>query len=136
MKAILSLLKLSIVIALFAALASCQAATDSIVETKLKAEAAALNKVSPKDVTDGVRLDSVSTKGKSMRFNYTMLEYAKGDLDVPVFYKNAKDGLLIEANTNKDMSFFKEHKIQVAYAYYFKGGEPLSTIIIKAEDYK
>lgn len=136
MKSLSSVLRLYVVLALLAVFAGCQAATDSFIEARLKTEAAAANKITPTEISDGIRLDSVSAKGKSMRFSYTMMEYVKGDLDAPVFYKNAKEELIKLANTDKDMEFFRKHKIKIAYAYYFNDGQPLSTIIIRPEDYK
>lgn len=136
MKNVRSVLRLYVVLLLLAAFAGCQAATEGFIEARLKTEAAAANKITPKEISDGVRLDSVSAEGKSMRFNYTMMDYDKDDLDAAVFYKNAKEELIKLANTDKDLAFFRKHKIKIAYAYYFKDGRPLSTIIIKAEDYK
>ena len=115
-------------------LTSCDSVVKSAIETKLEAEAAAYNL--PEDVGNGIRLDSISTKGLSIRYSYTATELAKGELDVPTFYKTAKEDMLKKANTDPDMAFYKKNKIKLSFAYYFKGGEPLSTIIIKPEDYK
>jgi hypothetical protein len=115
-------------------LASCDTVVKNVVERKLEAEAAAYKL--PEDVGNGIRLDSISTKGLSIRYSYTATELAKGELDVPTFYKTAKEDMLNKANTDPDMAFYKENKIKLSFAYYFKGGEPLSTIIIKPEDYK
>lgn len=115
-------------------LTSCDTIVKSAIETKLEAEAAAYKL--PEDVGNGIRLDSISTKGLSIRYSYTATELAKGELDVPTFYKTAKDNMLNKANTDPDMAFYKKNKIKLSFAYYFKGGEPLSTIIIKPEDYK
>ena len=136
MKSLFPGLGIYVALTLLVLFSGCKAATDKFVEANLKTQAAAANEMANKEVADGVRLDSVSAEGKSMRFSYTMLEYSKGDLDIPVFYKNAKAELIKEANTNPDLKFFREHKVKIAYAYYFADGEPLSTIVIKPEDYK
>lgn len=115
-------------------LTSCDTVVKNVVEAKLEAEAAAYKL--PEDVGNGIRLDSISTKGLSIRYSYTATELAKGELDIPVFYKTAKEDMLHKANTDPDMAFYKKNKIKLSFAYYFKGGEPLSTIIIKPEDYK
>lgn len=115
-------------------LVGCDTVVEGVVERKLEAEAAAYKL--PEDVGNGIRLDSVSAKGLAIRYSYTATKLAKGELDVPTFYKTAKEEMLNKANTDPDMAFYKKNKIKLSFAYYFKGGEPLSTIIIKPEDYK
>jgi hypothetical protein len=112
----------------------CDTVVEGVIEKKLEAEVAAYKL--PEDVGNGIRLDSISTKGLAIRYSYTATELAKGELDVPTFYKTAKENMLNKANTDPDMAFYKKNKIKLSFAYYFKGGEPLSTIIIKPEDYK
>lgn len=114
-------------------LVSCDAVVEGVVEKKLEAEAKAYKL--PEDVGNGIRLDSISTKGLAIRYSYTATELAKGELDIPTFYKTAKEDMLNKANTDPDMAFYKKNKIKLSFAYYFKGGEPMSTIIIKPEDY-
>jgi hypothetical protein len=115
-------------------LSGCQSAMNSFVETRLKKEAEVINKKADKDIQDGVRVDSASAVGKSIRFNYTMVNFGKGDLDLKIFYKTAKSELIEIANS-KEMVFYKKNKVTIAYAYYYKDGTPLTTIIIKPEDY-
>jgi hypothetical protein len=115
-------------------LVGCDTVVEGVIEKKLEAEVAAYKL--PEDVGNGIRLDSISTKGLAIRYSYTATELAKGELDVPTFYKTAKENMLNKANTDPDMAFYKKNKIKLSFAYYFKGGEPLSTIIIKPEDYK
>ena len=128
-------IRLFIVTISVALLSGCQSAMNSFVETRLKKEAEAINKKVDKEIQDGVRIDSASAVGKSIRFSYTMVNFGKGDLDLKIFYKTAKSKLIEIANSKK-MNFYKKNNVTIAYAYYFKGGEPLSTIIIKPEDYK
>jgi hypothetical protein len=134
MKMLSSILNSLIVFISLISLASCDTVVKNVVESKLEAEAAAYKL--PEDVGNGIRLDSIATKGFSIRYSYTATELAKGELDVPTFYKTAKEDMLNKANTDPDMAFYKKNKVKLSFAYYFKGGEPLSTIIIKPEDYK
>jgi hypothetical protein len=123
-----------IILISFFAFTGCESIRQDSLAAQLKAGAEAVT--TPQDLGDGLRLDSVSTKGVSVRYSYTMTEYAKGDLNLPEFYKTVKPDLMKKADTSAEMAFYRKNKIKVSFAYYFKGGEPLSTIIIKPEDYK
>lgn len=114
-------------------LTSCESVIKESLAAKLKAEAAAVT--TPKDLGNGIRIDSVSTDGLSIRYSYTLTERSKGDIDLAVFYKTVKEEMLSKANSSPDLAFYKKNKVKLAFAYYFKNGEPLSTIIIKPEDY-
>jgi hypothetical protein len=114
-------------------LSSCQSVMKETIVAKLKADAAAIT--TPKEMGSGIRIDSVSADGLSMRFSYTMTNQSKGDLDQAAFYKTVKEEMLNKANTSPDFEFYKKNKVKLAFAYYFKNGAPLSTIIIKPEDY-
>lgn len=117
----------------FVTLTGCESIKKDSLAATLKAQAAAIT--TPQDMGDGLRLDSVSTKDISVRYSYTMTAYAKGDLNLPVFYKSVKAEIMARADTSENMAFYRKNRIKVSFAYYFKGGEPLSTIIIKPEDY-
>lgn len=112
-------------------LTGCQSALDDMVALQLKKEAEALNKKGARYVTEGVRMDSVSTAGKSIRFSYTLVTVAKGDVDPATFYNTVKKDLIIAADTMTEMAFYRKNKVKVTYAYYYKDGRPLSTIIVK-----
>lgn len=128
-------IRLFIVAISFALLPGCQSAMDSFVETRLKQDAEATNKRSGTEVGDGVRLDSASATGKTIRFCYTMLDVNKEDINASVFYKTAKTELIKTADTTTGMDFYKKNNVTIAYVYYYQNGTPLSTIIIKPEDY-
>ncbi|MFA6059952.1 MAG: hypothetical protein WC756_17225 [Taibaiella sp.] len=113
----------------------CQSAMNSFIETRLKQEAAAINNKVDKKIENDIRVDSASTSGKSIRFSYTMMMLTKEEMSPKVFYETMKPELIQYANS-KDMGFYQKNKITIAYAYYYKNGTPLSTIIIKPEDYK
>ncbi len=112
-------------------LSGCQSALDDMVSLQLRKEAEQLNKKGPREVADGVRMDSVSAKGKSIKFSYTLVHVAKGDVDPASFYHKVKKELTDYADTMAEMQFYRKNKIQVSYAYYYKNGTPLTTIIVK-----
>ena len=128
-------IQLFIVAISFALLSGCQSAMDSFVETRLKQEAAAINNKADKKIENDIRVDSASVSGKSIRFSYTMMMLTKEEMSPKVFYETMKPELIQYANS-KDMGFYQKNKVTIAYAYYYKNGTPLSTIIIKPEDYK
>ncbi|WP_118952695.1 hypothetical protein [Taibaiella helva] len=109
----------------------CQSALDDMISLQLRKEAEQLNKRGPKEVSDGVRMDSVSTKGKSIKFSYTLVRIGKGDVDPASFYRKLKKELTDVADTLPAMQFYRKNKVKVSYAYYYKDGQPLSTIVIK-----
>jgi hypothetical protein len=115
--------------------AGCQSAIDNVVELKLQKDVEATNKQGGMEIAEGVRMDSASTTGKTIRFNYTMLEVSKEDINAATFYKATKEELIKIIGTNKEMEFYKKNNVTMAYAYYYQDGTPLSTIIIKPEDY-
>lgn len=112
-------------------LTGCQSALDDMVALQLKKEAEALNKKGARYIAEGVRIDSVSAAGKSIRFSYTLVNVGKGDVDPATFYNTVKKDLTIAADTMAKMAFYRQNKVKVTYAYYYKDGKPLSTIIVK-----
>jgi hypothetical protein len=134
MKLFSTILSSLIVLISFFVFTGCESVRQESIAAQLKAGAEAVT--TPEDLGDGLRLDSVSAKGVSVRYSYTMTEYAKGDLNQPEFYKTMKLDLMRKADTSAEMAFYRKNKVKVSFAYYFKDGEPLSTIIIKPEDYK
>jgi hypothetical protein len=112
--------------------ASCKQTVENVIAAKLKKEEDAQV---PRDMGDGIRLDTVSAKGLSIRYSYTFTEYKEGELNRPVFYKVQKKELLDLARHSEDMTFYRDNKIKMSFAYYFNDGKPISTIIIKPEDY-
>lgn len=135
MKLPIHIVRLLIIAISFVSWTSCQSAIDNVVEIRLKQEVAAINNKADKKIENDIRVDSASTSGKSIRFSYTMMTLTKEDMSPKVFYETMKPELIQYANS-KDMGFYQKNKVTIAYAYYYKNGTPLSTIIIKPEDYK
>lgn len=118
-------------------LASCK--NEDPVDKELKDAAASMNKMTPQDLSDGIRLDSVSAGHLSLRYNYTLTEDVKENVtaeDIRVFKEDAREAAKSSLKASEDMADLKGHKIKFDYIYYDKNGKKTADFSVLPEDYK
>jgi hypothetical protein len=110
---------------LVAGLASC----DQIVDKRLAAASADLNKTCPIAVDKETRLDStVALPGKIFQYRYTIVNYARQEVDTAVLKKNLEPEIIQGLKTLPNMKFARENKATMQYYYRNKAGAYLMTL--------
>lgn len=127
----------SLVLASFA-LISCT--KEKSIDDDLKEVAANINKTTPQNLADGVRLDSVSVQpGKIFKYNYTLTDDVKESVtpqEIESFKVNAKESALKVIKTSPDIKEFRDNDVTMVYMYYDKNGKPTADFKITPEEYK
>jgi hypothetical protein len=119
-------------------LTSCK--KEKTIDDDLKEVAANINKTTPQNLADGVRLDSVSAQpGKIFRYNYTLTEDVNESVtpeQIEAFKKTAKEGALQVIKTSPDIKEFRDNDVTMVYTYYDKNGKPTTDFKITPQEYK
>ncbi|SDH52096.1 hypothetical protein SAMN05421846_10128 [Chryseobacterium taeanense] len=120
------------------ALSSCS--KEKTIDDDLKEVAANINKTTPQNLADGVRLDSVSAQpGKIFKYNYTLTDDVKESVtpeQIEAFKASAKEGALRVVKTSPDIKEFRDNDVTMVYTYYDKNGKPTTDFKITPEEYK
>ncbi|MFY7814120.1 MAG: hypothetical protein ACOVRK_02900 [Chryseobacterium taeanense] len=120
------------------ALSSCS--KEKTIDDDLKVVAANINKTTPQNLADGVRLDSVSAQpGKIFKYNYTLTDDVKESVtpeQIEAFKTSAKEGALRVVKTSPDIKEFRDNDVTMVYTYYDKNGKPTTDFKITPEEYK
>ncbi len=110
------------------------------IDDDLKEVAANMNKTTPQNLTDGVRLDSVSAQpGKIFRYNYTLTDDVKESVtpeQIEMFKTTAKEGALRVIQTSPEIKQFRDNDVTMVYTYYDKTGKPTADFKITPAEYK
>lgn len=110
------------------------------IDDDLKEVAVNINKTTPQNLADGVRLDSVSAQpGKIFRYNYTLTDDVKEDVSpdqIATFKSNAKEGALRIVKTSPDIKEFRDNEVTMIYTYYDKNGKQTADFKITPQEYK
>ena len=114
---------------------SCTSPVDPAIEARLKQEVAAFNSNAQKVTDSGIRMDSASTSGIKLRFNFTLLNNQKSDFDSTAFAARAKTDVFATLNSGADAAFFRDNGIRITYSYYDRNGALISTVAIQPGDY-
>jgi hypothetical protein len=114
---------------------SCTSPVDPVIEARLKQEVAAFNSNAQKVTDSGIRMDSASTSGMKLRFNFTLLNNQKSDFDSMVFAGRAKADVLATLSSGANAAFFRDNGIRITYNYYDRNSALISTVAIQPEDY-
>lgn len=126
------------VLCLTLALTSCS--KEKTVDDDLKEVAANINKTTPQNLADGVRLDSVSAQpGKIFKYNYTLTDDEKESVtpeQIETFKTSAKEGALRVIKTSPDIKEFRDNDVTMVYTYYDKNGKPTADFKITPVEYK
>ncbi|SMP27229.1 hypothetical protein [Chryseobacterium profundimaris] len=113
---------------------------EKTIDDDLKEVAASMNKATPQNLADGVRLDSVSAQpGKIFRYNYTLVDDVKESVtpeQIEMFKTSAKEGALRVIKTSPDIKQFRDNDVTMVYNYYDKNGKPTADFKITPEEYK
>ncbi|MEC3874487.1 hypothetical protein [Chryseobacterium salviniae] len=119
-------------------LTSCS--KEKTIDDDLKEVAASMNKATPQNLADGVRLDSVSAQpGRIFRYNYTLLDDVKESVtpeQIEMFKTRAKEGALRVIKTSPDIKQFRDNDVTMVYNYYDKNGKPTADFKITPGEYK
>jgi len=95
-----------------------------------------LNKHTPLKLDEETRLDGVNGKDKILTYEYTLINYAKADLDIEILKSNigpvVTDGACAEAS----MKPLFDSGVSVHYHYKGKAGESLMKIKVASADCK
>lgn len=126
------------VLCLTLALTSCS--KEKTVDDDLKEVAANINKTTPQNLADGVRLDSVSAQpGKIFKYNYTLTDDEKESVtpeQIETFKTSAKEGALRVIKTSPDIKEFRDNDVTMVYTYYDKNGKLTADFKITPAEYK
>lgn len=119
-------------------LVSCN--KEKAIEDELKKVAADINKTTPQNLADEVRLDSVSAKpGKIFKYNYTLTDDIKENVspeDIETFKTQTKEGALKVIKTSGEIKEFRDNDVTMEYFYYDKNGKPIADFTITPTEYK
>lgn len=113
----------------------CASPVDPAVTARLKQEVAAFNSNAQQVTDSGIRMDSASTSGRRLRFNFTLLNNRKSDFDSTVFAERAKADVFATLSSGANAAFFRDNGIRITYNYYDRSGALISTVAIQPEDY-
>lgn len=114
---------------------SCKSPVDPAVEARLQQEVATFNQ--NRQVTgNGISMDSASTSGTTLQFNFTLLNNRKIDFDSTVFAARAKMDVLATLNAGENAVFFRDNGIRITYNYYDRNGILMNRVRILPEDYE
>jgi len=118
-------------------LTSCK--KEDSVDRELKEAAANMNKMTPQNLGEGVRLDSVSAaEGKTLKYSYTLTNDVKDDLlpeEIEDYKAAARDEALKSIKNSPDMKNFRDNNITLKYVYYDKNGKQTTDFSVSPADY-
>ncbi|RYG39680.1 MAG: hypothetical protein EOO01_29085 [Chitinophagaceae bacterium] len=118
------------------ALPSCDSVKDGYEEgytqAYLKDLAADLNKRYPLTLNEELRIDSVSVKERTIVYNYTMVNYAKEDIDTVYTKETFKPLIKSVIDTTASIKVLKDKKISFKYQYRDKNGAYAFSFAFKA----
>lgn len=103
---------------------------NAAIDTALLHAASEINKTLPMMVDAETRLDSTTGINRTIRYNYTMVNYTVADLDGVSFEKSMKQTLINKVCTTKEMQVFVRNKVPVSFAYYDKKGKQITFITV------
>ncbi len=111
--------------------------TSNSFEEQLKTAANEINKRCPAMVDKDTRLDNaIAGPGKTMTYNYTLVNHNKKDLDINVFESFVRPNHIKNIKTNQGIKSFRENNVTMIYNYKDKNGIFIYRIEIKPKDYK
>lgn len=95
-----------------------------------------INKSCPFMVDQDTRLDNtMGGPGKSITYNYTLVNYLEADINSDELRKYITPQLINNIKTNDDMKTFRENKVSLKYNYKDKLGKPILSVTISPSDY-
>lgn len=106
-------------------------------ESELKMAAVELNKLTPMEIDEYVRLDSASSKGKTNFIYYnTLYSYEKSEVKVDTVTKYVKPGLVENIKNSSELKVYRDNHITMDYIFYDKYGYYVTKISVTPDLYK
>lgn len=104
---------------------------------ELKEVAIELNKQTPMQIDEFVRLDSASSKGKNnFIYHYTLVAAEKQEVDLDTVNKYIRPGIIENVKTHPDLKIFRDNQITMDYRYYDRKGDFVTEISVTPDLYK
>jgi replication-associated recombination protein RarA len=89
------------------------------------------NKTLPMMIDKETRLDAtMAGAGKRFTYSYTLVNYAKGEIDTSYLRKSLEPTLFANYKSNPQMKQFRDEQVELHYRYKDKQGEFLLEIIV------
>ncbi len=95
---------------------------------------AQLNKHTPLTLDDETRLDGVSSKNRILAYEYTLVNYAKAELDLAILESNIAPVVTRGACAEASMKPLFDSGVSVHYHYKGKTGESLMLVKVTPAD--
>ena len=96
-----------------------------------------INKNCPFMIDSETRLDNTfGGAGKSIAYNYTLINLLKSDIDIDYFESLMKPQILNNIKTNPDLKLFRDNDVSFIYNYNDKSSARVTTIKFTPNDYK
>lgn len=107
------------------------------IDSQLMSFASEINKNCPFMVDSETRLDNtVAGNGKSIIYNYTLVNYSKEQVNLNLLNSNLKPKILNVIKTNPDMQYLRDNDISFEYYYKDKFGVYIISFKFGPMDYK
>lgn len=136
MKNVVSILSVS----LLTIFVSCKKTPANEIANELKETADSINKVTPQEISEGVRLDFASVDNeKTMHYHYTLTLDDPKNTDA-AYYENSKPLLkkeMIELiKTSPDLEDLRKQSVTFKYSYQDINKKPVLELVITPKDYQ
>jgi hypothetical protein len=129
-------LRIIVVAAATAATALTGCLTGGMLDKVMLKAAEEINKNCPIMVDSETRLDNaMALPGKKLVYYYTMINYAKEELDVDIFAENMTPTIINAVSSNNEMAFLREKEVTFSYQYKDKNGEFFWTLDVTPDMY-
>ncbi len=93
-----------------------------------------INKSCPFMVDSDIRMDNSIGVGKTLIYNYTLVNYTSSEIDTHVFRKNKEPTIKNKTCTTKELQKFFNNGITLCYRYYGKDGSHIVDIDVTPVD--
>ena len=105
-------------------------------ESELREVALELNKQSPMEIDQYVRLDSAASKGETnLVYYYTLFDMERSEVNLDTVNKYLRPGIIDNVKINPDLKVFRDNNITLDYRYFDKEGEFVTEISVTPELY-
>jgi hypothetical protein len=105
-------------------------------EAPLMSGVRAINKICPRMVDKGTRIDNAQLLSEStIQINYTMLNWTKDALDIERSKKLNLSNAISTVKKSSMIKFYREHKVTVVYHYSDKNGVFLFETVVTPDMY-
>ena len=107
------------------------------IDTQLNHLASEMNKNCPMMVDSQTRMDNtMAGSDKSIIYNYTLINYAKDQVDLKFFNNKLRPKILNNIKTNPQMNYLKNRDVTFVYNYNDKNGIFIISLKITPKEYK